>query len=315
MATNKKTALRIVYFSIFFLFILSLIYIPTKGIVFSYLKAHPDNKIKFVLDKKVEAGLMIWGASTAKHHLDAPMLQGELNMPVFNMGEDGFVFVQYKGILSEYLSYASQDNTLVLVLSVFDLSKRGQIALQRYFLPYLEHENIKENLLEIDRGWTLKNHYVPFYSLINWDLETYKSAFQNYIASQKEVKDTLLGFRPLNKPEHFVFDSQKEPIDFTIDSTVVHDFIKVLNKRPEGMKAVIVLSPVYNKALDDVKSIDQFKKEVSYISRQIKAPVFDYLGRLEFNDSTLFCYNAHLNAKGADTLTRMFMEDVRQVIK
>lgn len=274
-------------------------------------------KVNEVMMHKLDKAITVWGASTARVHFDAPMIQRELGMECFNMGLDGTPFHQYSGLLKEYIDYSEKSKVLVLTIDINGFGKRNALYQGYGWLHFIRNDNMYEALKSVDRDLAIKSRYVPLYYLTAYDRRFLGRCMKwVYVGPDMDPELDSAGYHPNHVPweekQHRVYN---KPFNVAIEKDVIVHIQEVITVAKEkGIKVAIVVPPCYQEALTLILNLAKFESTIqSFEHHDVR--VFNYLGRPICNSKLNFSNNTHLNAAGASLFTKEFSRDLQHWLK
>ncbi len=271
-------------------------------------------KINEVMLHKLDYDVTIWGSSTALVNFDADAIGEKLNLSCFNVGLNGTPFVQYSGLLSEYLSYSEKKKLLIIVVDINGFASRDALYQGHAWLHHLHNDNIYQAIKTVDKDLAVKSRYVPLYYLTAYDRSfLYQNIKWIYLYPDGKSELDNHGFRP-----QLLFWQEKkqafsnESLKLTIEKSVVDRMRSVLNQASKlNIRVVVVVPPCYHEATKRITNREEFEDVFTTFSNE-NIKVFNYLDSSFSMDRVNFYNYLHLNAQGASVFTRKFSEDIQR---
>lgn len=269
-------------------------------------------KVNEVMEHRLDNEITIWGASTARVHLDAERVTQELGIECFNMGMDGTPLDQYSGLLREYISYSRKSKVVVLVIDVNGLGARNSLYQGYAWLHYIGNPNVYESLVRIDKELAVRSRYIPLYYLTQYDRRFLPRSLKSiYGNSPKGGELSNRGFHanqvPWQEKQHPRYSGK---FDVAIDERVVEEIDSILDlTKAANMELVIVIPPCYIEGLRLITNLRNFETVISSFGDR-GVLILNYLRDPIGGKKNLFSNNTHLNAQGAELLTSQFINDL-----
>ena len=290
---------------IFFFVLLLLVYGLRVIIDYEYRK-HNFDKISLLMKHEIDDNVMIFGSSVAHVHFDPAIIKEQTGLSAYNMGWDGVFFVQYNGLIKEYLSYEKKCKFIVLACDFDNLGKNDLMTRPDLFYAYLSNPNIYTSLHDIEPAKIEKAYYLPGYK---FTLLT--KFFYGHLLSHKSA-DTNKGYEP-GREKWAALDTFKsynaifeEPIYKNLKTTI--DEIT-----QKGIKVVMVMTPVYKDGYKLILNADKIK---SYYQKLTNSNVYfmdDTQDSLTGNKE-YFHNNTHMNNIGATIFSNMFASRLKKIM-
>ncbi len=280
------------------------IYTIQYAIDYRYKKISQD-KISLLMKHKIDSEVMIFGSSVAYAHFNSFLIQRKTGLTAYNMGWDGLFFVQYNGLIKEYLSYEKKCKVIVIACDFDNLSKNDLITRPDLFYSYLSNPYIYSSLYDIEPEKIAKARFFPGYKFT-----ILGRTFYNHFID-KNVQDKTNGFDPRNlnwtgADTFKAFNARYEkPIYENLKATI-NDITK------KGIKVLIVMTPVYKDGYKLILNADQIK---SYYRALTNDNIYfvDYTSDSICNNKAYFYNNSHMNAAGADIFSNEVSDQINHL--
>lgn len=272
-------------------------------------------KINGVVAHKLDYELTIWGASTAYVNFNPQIIIDSLKISALNMGIDGTSIDQYAGLLKEYLSYTNKSKYLVIALDIHGgLTKRESFYNMHNWLHNIDNKNIYECLSDIDKSTMLKLKYVPFYSLTQYDKHSFPYFRRSLLNKDSKYQIPNHGFKS-NGNASIEVTNQSTPFKVSIDERPFKKVKEVItNANKKGIKCFIIITPCYDEGLSQITNKTDFISKLKTLETS-KIEVLDFSNSYLSKNPSYFKDNTHLNASGADELTRLLIKKIRATKK
>lgn len=269
-------------------------------------------KVNAVMSRSMDEEITIWGASTARAHFDAELMEKILNVGCFNMGMDGTPFQQYNGLLKEYIENSKRAKIIVLVVDINGFGARNSLYQSYSWLHHVSNDNIYNSLSQIDTELTFKARYVPLYYITAYDRRFLPRTIKwVYFDSIDEPELSHHGFHPNSTLWQ---DNQGErynsSFNVEINADVISEFSSTIAQATQAnLKVIIVVPPCYTDGLKLVSNINEFENSVHSLESD-NVVILNYLHSNLSEDIRLFTNNTHLNSEGARLFTNQFIVDL-----
>lgn len=291
--------------SFFLLLVFAVVSVIQYGIDMAY-KKRVNNKFIQVFKHEVDAEVMIFGSSVAYHQFDPQVIKDLSGKEAYNMGFPGMFFVQYNGLIKEYLSYQKHCKAIVIACDFDNLGKNNLATRPDLFLAYLNNENIYNSMYEIEPRKAFLARYMPGYKLT-----LLNKSFYTDIALAKPYISKHSGFEPLDSKFEV---TKKAPFSSRYDESVYTQFretIGAINKK--GVKVVLVIPPVYEEGYKLIRNADTIKSKYhALVSKDVY--FLDYTSDTLCRSQSNFRNFTHLNSTGATAFSHTFAQDLLKIV-
>lgn len=301
-------AKKIIFFAFLLITALTVLHFYFQSILAIVPKGNTA-KVNAVMSREINSEITIWGSSTALVHFDAPMMERRLGISCFNLGLNGTPFVQYSGLLKEYIDY-SNSKVIVIVVDINGFGSRTALYQSFAWVHHLQNDNIYHSLKKIDQDLVIKSRFVPLYYLTTYDRRFWLQCFK-WIYLYPDGKSELdsLGYHPRN----YLWQGGDFSNSFhlTLESKVVEDMGEVIDRALErNFQVAVVITPCYEKATNLILNLPEFESKILSLKKE-NVMIFNYLQSQMASDQSNFYNYTHLNSKGSSLLTEMFIKDLK----
>jgi hypothetical protein len=259
-----------------------------------------------IFESKIDAEIAIYGSSRAWVHLNPMLFEKKLNKKTYNFGIDGHNFwLQYLRH-KEYFEYNKHPKLIICSLDIYTLTKREDLYNLNQFLPYMLWNNDLYEYTHSYSGFTSCDYYIPLKRYIG------NINFADLIAST--TKQRYNGFKGMDLAWNT--DLKKANISkpnyrVKLDNTSILLFKQFINEmKKENVNLIFVYTPEYIEGQTFVKNRNEIISLFDKISKEYNIPFFNYSDNAISYDKSLFYNTLHLNKKGADIFTEMFIKDL-----
>jgi hypothetical protein len=268
-------------------------------------------KINGIMNHDIDVELTIWGASTAYVNFNPKIIIDSLEISSMNMGIDGTNIDQYAGLLNEYIDYTIESKYLIIALDIHSgLTNRKTFYHMYKWLHHIKNDNIYNCLSDIDNKTMLKLKYLPFYKLTHFDKHSFPYFRRTILNKESNYQISNFGFRPLENTS--IYQSNNNSTFKTLIGERSLNKVKdaVIRATKKGIKCYVVITPCFEKGLSQISNRNEFISNVKTIGIQ-HAEVIDFSNCYLSKKSKYFKDNTHLNAMGADELTKLLIKEIK----
>jgi hypothetical protein len=271
----------------------------------------------------VNSDVVIYGSSRAYRHFDTKVLEEKLQLPVYNLGVDGYQFhMQYARHLV-YFKHNPPPKTILLSLDYWTLGKTNELFMYEQFLPYM-NDSVIRVYTKAYKGFNYWDYHLPFVRYfgnikeivhgvdisINPD-HNYAVKYKGFKGNDEKWQVNFQQAAEALRANKTINAGQGKTLDFTTDSLTLHLFELFLNEmKLKKIKVIFVISPIYKDARSMVSHQSFVLKFQNYAARY-HFPFLDYSAdSISMNRD--FFYNAtHLNKTGAALFSEKLAADIK----
>lgn len=305
---------RIIKVSLLILITIATLWITEFTLVSGMKNCKEDTvgKINGVVAHDLDFKLTIWGASTAQFNFNPQIIIDSLNISAMNMGIDGTNIDQYAGLLNEFITYTEESEYLIIALDIHGgLANRNSFYHLHNWLHNIDNDNIYHCLSDIDKQTMFKLKYVPFYSLIKYDKHAFRYFRKSVFNKRQDYAIPNYGFK--SKGNTTLIISEKETsFETEIDERSFNKVKYALEKASKrGIKCMVVLTPCFVQGLSQINNRTDFITKIETL-KTAKVKVADLSNCYISKEPNYFKDNTHLNAKGANELTKLLIKKIKE---
>lgn len=267
--------------------------------------------------------MIIFGSSVAEVGINSKVIGEQTELTVFNCAIDGTRMNQNKALVDEFLEYSSNCKYVVIGLAFFSFSEENRLTEPTRFFAHLSNDNVYNALNTMDPGLISKMKYVPFYSFTQFDHTFYKNSVLGWIEHFSGTSvDTLNGFTPhytewnVNEVDSCNYYSQK----IKVDASMIELFTDLISEIAQnGKKAILVNMPMQEegqKLFSNYDTVAYIANDIIYKSNNGKTSGHYFLNYSQSEitlDKKNYYNHGHLNARGADSFSRLFVDDLTRL--
>jgi hypothetical protein len=314
--------------SLLFLSILVAILISLEETLIYGVKAVRENqigKVNIIAAHEFDPQIAVFGSSVSEVGVNPNILSKITAKSCYNFSLNGTSFYQYRGLIDEFLSYSRKSNIIILSEAYFSFSKNEAINSPDIYLAHIDNATISDPLFEIDNDLIWKIKYVPFYRFIAASHIYYKHAAHGLLNNLKSIKDndSFNGFSPVYRGWEIDADEaikKTGKFKIIINPYVLSLYIaQVRCIQKHGIKVVIILTPIYRKALEMATDFNPLYDALLRIKYETNATILDFSSCELTKDKSVFYNSNHLNYKGAvkfsqilgDSLNKLFLLNIK----
>lgn len=273
-------------------------------------------KVNAVIDKRVNADISIWGASTARVQFNSAIISRSTGQTCVNLGIDGTPFAQYAGLLEEYINYVRPGATIVIAIDINGFATRNSLYQAYNWMHCVRNDNIYTALRPLDSVLVTRSRYVPFYYLTTYDRRFLARSIVERVTHNEVDELANGGFQP--QDTQWSIDNSTRQYDrkfsVAIDSTVVKRMGSVFSTmKNKELQVIVVVPPCYVTTREYVLNLDAFNHVLAGF-RSAGIPVLDYMSHNICNNRQYFSNYTHLNAAGADVFSEIVSADLGRVL-
>ena len=256
-----------------------------------------------IINKQLNADMIIMGSSRAYRHYNPMILDSILFLNSYNQGLSGSglnrQIIKYN-IFSHYQKVTPKH--IIVNIDYFS-SLYWTIGYEReQFFPYMYHQYIRKQLKNIE-PFSWAELFIPIYRY------SYKGLFGviKGVDNDNMVKgyigtDMIWDATEYNKQESFHFEA---------DDRTIRMFDEFLAARQnEGINLIFCYSPIYIGLTNKVDNLQDAYDTFQFFADKYDIPIIDYTYS-EISKDTAYFYNAtHLNKHGSELFTIQLAHDI-----
>jgi hypothetical protein len=269
-------------------------------------------KINGVVAHDLDFNLTIWGASTAQFNFNPQIIIDSFDISAMNMGIDGTNIDQYAGLLNEFISYTEESEYLIIALDIHGgLANRSSFYQLHNWLHNIDNANIYNCLSDIDQQTMFKLKYVPFYSLIKYDKHAFRYFRKSLFNKSSDYTIPDYGFKSKGNATLEVKEKEAS-FETEIDERSFYKVKHAVEKASKrGIKCMVILTPCFVDGLAQIKNRTDFITKIETL-KTAKVKVANLSNCYISKEPKYFKDNTHLNAKGADELTKLLVKKIKE---
>lgn len=277
-------------------------------------------KINKLCNGGAQPEIAIFGSSVAEVGIDALTIQKLTGNTVYNFGIDGTQFIQYKGLIQQFVEHKDQTKVIVMAEAYFSLSNSKRITGMDRYLAQLTNPHVYQSLYNIQPELSWKCRNVPFYKYIAATHTYYLTAIQgwkNVLFPTNQIDSTLGQYKVYRdwEADHDAELRSMSPFKIIIDHKVVSEYEQlVLELEKKGYKVVIILMPIYSEIAEKITDFTPVRQALSSISKHTDAFFLDYTKDSVCLHKTYFYNSNHLNNKGSDYFANSISDTLSSII-
>lgn len=270
-----------------------------------------------VLGGRVDADLVVYGASKAWVQVDTGMMAQALGQSTYNLGVDGSNFwLQYLRHL-ELMRHDHKPKVIVHVVDTFSLEKKRELYNLEQFLPYLRSDDLIREYTSSYDGYNVFDYYVPLVRYYG-RRRPIVSALMLWARPQRVPADRIRGYQPQDKVWNGDLDAvraEMKSYSAKLDQASVQLFDKYLDQcKRDGIAVALVIPPEYIEGQQFVSNRDDVVALYREQARKYAIPLLDY-SKDPLSYEKAYFYNAmHLNRRGAELFTKKLISDLSSSI-
>lgn len=290
------------------LFLLTLLVIVGSiqwSIDFCY-KKRVTNKFIKVFRHEIDEDVMIFGSSVAFHQFDPKIIKDVTGLSAYNMGFPGMFFVQYDGLIKEYLAYMKQCKVIVIACDFDNLGKNELATRPDLFYAYINNGNVYSSLYEMEPRKAFCAKYVP-----GNKLTLLNKAFYTDMLLAHRYPEGDNGFESLDTKWEV---TKREPFNSRYDENVFSQLKETVSEiRKKDIKLIFVIPPVYEEGYKLIMNAEGIKSKYRSLAGK-DVYYLDYTNDTLCRSTNYFRNFTHLNSIGAAAFSRTFAHDLSKII-
>lgn len=278
-----------------------------SGFCFHVLRGHAKSgntrKCEYIAHVATD-DIIILGSSRAAHHYNPQVIEDSLGFSCFNCGQEG------NGIILAYGWFKMLTNRYIPKLIVYEVTPNYDYGLVEpntkylgFLRPYYGEKDIKLIFDDFDDGLSRLKMKSYLYQNTNKVL----SYFLDFVHKDSSIK----GFNPLKGTLSVNSAEDKKSNSFCVDSLKLSYMEKLIVEAQQlGIPIVFAISPSYGggEYLDYIQPAEE-------LCMKYNVPLYNYLYHRSFSEfRDYFQDKEHLNIKGANQYTHLFIEEALKPI-
>jgi hypothetical protein len=310
---------HVLFFCLVFITLVGLLHVILDFGVKS-VRVDQIGKINVIANHEMDTEIAIFGSSVSEVGIDPSILEKCTRLRCFNFSLNGTSFYQYRGLIDEFVSYSKLNKVVIFSETYFSFSKRDALMSPDLYLSQLSKENIRKPLEKIDPMLIRKSHYIPFYRFIAASHVYYKYAAKGIIDQiQGNIdKPNLKGFTPVKRNWEADADraiSKVGKYSIVIDQQVLKLYVEQIKRlQSKGIKVIIILTPIYKKALAQATNFTHLIAVMNEISQKTGADFLDFSNSNLTRQKKYFYNSNHLNLIGAQHFSKQLGDSISKLI-
>jgi len=265
---------------------------------------------------KINAEILCSGASRALVHFDSEIIGNELGLSCYNIGLDGSPLNFQLPMLKTYFKHNRPPKLLIQSLGIISIETGKHIFRAYQYIPYLNEEDLYENLIKYDSKFWRYRH-LPIFGFATYGMQLRSDAMAGLfgISLRSERK---LGFKAIDMKWTGDFDSFKEShpdgIEYPIEEEAIEDLRNIITLAQKyGTEVILVYSPEYYEnqslTLNHAEIVNLFRS----VAEEYGLKFLDYSEDSISYHKEFFYNSQHLNASGAALFSKELAKDLKQL--
>lgn len=306
-------------FILFFIFLLLLLFSIELILNYGIKKSRSNQigKVNKILIDKIDPEIMIFGSSVGEVGVNSNIIRGITNAPVYNSSIDGTSYIQYKGLIDEFMSYSILNKNIFFIESYFTFQNPNQITNLERYIVHLNNYNIYNTLFAIQPDLVWKSRYIPFYKFIPITNTFYKNSlfgiYNHFLKNNQN--DTLNGYTPVNR--NWVDDENFNNIyKIEINSKIVEKYINTIKSlQNKNRKVYIIFPPVYIEKASKFINFNSLIKQFQFIQKETGCIFLNFTQNIMCNDKKYFYNINHMNSLGSNLFSSILADSIIRINK
>lgn len=268
-----------------------------------------------IYNGNINEDLLIYGSSRAWVHFSPKIIQENTGLTAYNLGIDGHNFwlqhLRHKALLK----YNQAPKIIVLSVGPFTLNKRENLYNLDQFLPFMYKEDVYAYTSSYD-GFTVLDYSIPLLRYIG-KREAILTALKDHKKNKKNgISYRVKGYKGMDRSWNQDLEIAKSKMDH-IEITKHKDSELLLDDfltecKTEEIKVILVYSPTYIEGQRFIKNREEIIDTYHGLAIKHEIPFLDYSNNSMCYDKDLFYNSIHLNIKGSELFTKMFVDDLKE---
>ncbi len=269
----------------------------------------------------INADIIILGSSRARTHFNPHIIEHKTGKNCYNLGiEGGKTTMQYAKWQS-FIKHNKAPKILVLNVDLWSLGARQNLFKKEQFLPYLEHDEIYNNLKSIDKDLIL-DKYIPLYRYHGYTnfafngllamffnkIDTTYTKYKGFSCSPPLWNNDFEEFKKKLKNNKLYFDTAQ--IDLGLE--YIHKFRQDCMKN--NIQLILIHTPQYYELLELTAQQNDIIETYKELGRLDQVSFWDYSSHPIIYDTLNFNNSMHLNCVGAEKFSILFAEKLDSFI-
>jgi len=270
-----------------------------------------------VADGKINAEVIIIGASRALVHYDCRIIQKIYGKSCYNLGINATEVLLQKPMLSMYLKYNRKPEVIIKSLGITSLTKKKKIPDPYLYTPYLKEKELYSTLTGLDPNFW-KHKYLPLYSFAKLDRKVMLINSLKALLNMNQFEDRIMGYSPENKSWTDEFDQFKKLYPNGMNYKISKDSIDALEQiisfaKESGIKIVLVYAPEYVEIFPYILNRNEIIGIYRRLAKKYNVPLWDYSNHSMSKVKDYFYNTQHLNIVGAEKFSNILSKDLKKL--
>ncbi len=263
-----------------------------------------------IYESKINADLLIYGASRAMVSFNTSLMEDSLNRSCFNMGLNGLGFWHIYLRHREYLKHNKPPKYIIYSIDITALVKDESLYNEDQFLPYMFCDKNMYKYLSKINSFNFFDFYIPMVRYFG-RRNAIDCALKNFLFRKDTVPYRTKGYVGMDLQWNDDFDNAREKLDrleIKVDSTSIDLFDDFLHEcKMKNIKVIFVYAPEYIEGQEFVKNREDVIKLYSEFSKKYNIPFIDYSNDDMCYQKKYFYNSSHLNRTGSNYFTEKFI--------
>jgi hypothetical protein len=262
---------------------------------------------------KVNADIIIFGASNALRGLDTEVLEKRTGAPTYSLAVNGLNFrIQYLRFRL-LLARNKKPKLIINAVSAATLEKTPELYNPDQFLPFLLYNKSLENVLDEYRDFKKADYNIPLIRYFG-KKEAFIDILKLLVKPSSNRTRRIKGYMP--NDQEWTSDLEKAKAvsatrEFVLDTSLVTLFNKYVTEcKDQNIGLVFVNMPEYIEGQSYVANRDEMLAPIFKSSMGNQISFFNYLKDSISCDKKYFFNTGHLNKYGAEVFTNRLIDDM-----
>ena len=272
-----------------------------------------------VYNSRVNADVLVLGASTAKMNYSPRVLDSILHINCYNIGMMGWRFHLENMLFNIYLQHNKKPKYVIHDIHSNFLETKIEIPDRKEYVPYANDSTLLRYTEGYDGSFSFAQRKFPLFAYNN-NFNYVKMGVKSYFhIGHQPPPMTYKGYYPYLESFDGSFAAYKKifpnGVEYVINDTLKREFYDYLRHcRDENIKVILVVSPVFYEQTQMVHNIAEIRGVMRQIARDNNIPLLDYTDDTMCFNKDHFINSQHLNIRGSEKFSQKLANDLQPYI-
>lgn len=270
-----------------------------------------------IFNSKINADLIIMGASRAWVHISPMALDTTLKINSYNIGIDGYPFEMQYARFKTYLQHNKKPKYIVHSIEMTTFTHRSDLYQYEQFIPYFS-DTIIRNITRSIGDMNIAYYYFPLFKYNN-QFALAKEGLRNYFKPDNTPREKYKGYCGFDKPWDGAFDAFKKDnpngTPMAIEPKVKAQFEEYLEYcKNNGIQMIFVFTPQYIEVMPYITNAKEILALYDMYAAKYNIPYLNYIeDSISYNKAN-FYNSMHMNRTAADAFSKKLAADLQRII-